>query len=244
MPPRIRVAGHRGAMAHAPENTALSLVTAEELGVDEIELDVRVSADGVAVISHDDDLSRVLGLPGVFGDDAAPTVSGSRWRDLQALRLPRGQRLLSLPEALELTRQDLQIELKASGAAEIAAEVLAGYPDERPRCSITSFEMAFLVTAQELMPAVPRGLIVGSYDAPVGSRAAAVEATWIYSGWNGLTPALVEELHRRGFKIGGWPVRCAEDAELACRLGVDKITADAPGEARAWIEAAATGQQD
>ena len=232
MPPRIRVTGHRGAMAHAPENTALSLVTAEELGVDEIELDVRVSADGVAVISHDDDLSRVLGV------DVAPTVSGSRWRDLQALRLPRGQRLLSLPEALELTRRDLQIELKAPGAAEIAAAVLADYPDERPRCSITSFEVALLATARELMPAVPRGLISSSYDPTVGSRAAAVEAGWIYSGWNGLTAAVVEELHCRGVKIGAWPVSCAGDAELAYRLGVDKITADAPGEAREWIEAA------
>jgi len=227
-------------MAHAPENTALSLVTAEELGVDEIEIDVRVSADGVAVISHDDDLSRVLGVVGV---EVAPTVSQSRWRDLQSLRLPRGQRLLTLREALELTRRDLQIELKAPGAAELTAEVLADCPDERPRCVITSFEVAFLAKARELMPAVPRGLISGTYDPTVAARAAAVDASWIYSGWNGLTPALVEELHGRGVKIGAWPVLCAGDAELACRLGVDEITADAPGEAREWIEAAAADQE-
>jgi len=219
-------------MAHAPENTALSLVTAEELGVDEIELDVRVSADGIAVISHDDDLSRVLGV------DVAPTVSGSRWQDLQQLRLPRGQRLLTLPEALELTRRDLQIELKTPGAAEATTRVLADYPDERSRCSITSFEVGWLATARELMPNVPRGLISVSYDPSVGSRAATVEASWIYSGWNGLTSGVVKELHQRGIKIGAWPVGCAEDAVLAYRLGVDKITADAPGAAREWIDAA------
>lgn len=219
-------------MAHAPENTALSLVTAEQLGVDEIELDVRVSADGVPVISHDDDLSRVLGV------DVAPTVSGSRWRDLLALRLPRGQRLLTLPEALELTQSDLQLELKAPESAAVAAEVLADYPDEWRRCSITSFESAWLATARELMPMVPRGLITGAYDPTIAARACAVGATWVYSGWRGLTSVVVDDLHRQGCKVGAWLVCSAEDADLACRLGVDKITADAPGEARDWIEAA------
>jgi glycerophosphoryl diester phosphodiesterase len=227
------VAGHRGAMAHAPENTALGLVTAEQLGVDEIEIDVRVSADGVAVISHDDDLSRVLGV------DVAPSVSGSKWCDLQRLRLPRGQRLLSLPEVLDLTESDLQIELKDPGAAAIAAEVLAEYPDDQRRCSFTSFDAASLAAAQELLPWVPRGLIAEAYEPALPARAQAVQATWIYSGWTGLTPSVVADLHRKGFKVGAWLLRTADDARLACQLGVEKITADAPAEAREWIDAAA-----
>jgi glycerophosphoryl diester phosphodiesterase len=219
-------------MAHAPENTALSLVMAEQLGVDEIELDVRVSADGVAVISHDDDLSRVVGV------DVAPTVSGSDWRDLQALRLPRGQRLLTLREALELTQSDLQLELKSPQAPVVAAGVLAEYPGELRRCSFTSFEVSWLITARELMPNISRGVIAAAYDPTVAARAAAAQATWIYSGWDGLTPGVIDDLHQKGCKVGAWPLRTAGDAELALRLGVDKITADAPGEAREWLEAA------
>ncbi|MBO0811918.1 MAG: glycerophosphodiester phosphodiesterase [Microlunatus sp.] len=231
-PRRIQVAGHRGAMAHAPENTALSLVMAEQLGVDEIELDVRVSADGVAVLSRDDDLSRVLGV------DVAPTVSVTAWCDLQNLRLPRGQRLLTLPEALELTRSNLQLELKSPQAVPIAAQVLADFADEVRRCSFTSFDVSRLIMARELLPDVPRGVIADAYDPTLAARARAAQAAWIYSGWNGLTPDVIAALHQQGCRIGVWPLCTAEDAERAYRLGVDKITADAPGEAREWLEAA------
>ena len=47
---------HRGASAHAPENTLAAFDRAIELGADEIELDVRMSADGVVVAFHDDRL--------------------------------------------------------------------------------------------------------------------------------------------------------------------------------------------
>lgn len=50
MPLRI---GHRGAAAHAPENTILSIESALKLGVDPIEVDVQPTSDGNLVILHD-----------------------------------------------------------------------------------------------------------------------------------------------------------------------------------------------
>ena len=44
---------HRGARLTAPENTEVAFQLAAELGADGIELDVRLTADGVAVIHHD-----------------------------------------------------------------------------------------------------------------------------------------------------------------------------------------------
>ncbi|HEY9291258.1 MAG TPA: glycerophosphodiester phosphodiesterase [Microlunatus sp.] len=220
-------------MAYAPENTALSLVTAEQLGVDEIEFDVRVSADGVPVISHDDDLARVLGT------DDAPLVSRSRWDELQQLKLPRGQRLLSLPEALELTQSDLQVEVKAPEAAALVAEVLADFPGERTRCLLTSFQAPILAELKERLPDIPRGLIAGSYSEELVAVAVEVAAVAILTGWDGLTPDVVDRLHGQGFKVAAWPLRDADDARRATELGVDMITADAPDRARAWVEAAA-----
>jgi glycerophosphoryl diester phosphodiesterase len=45
--------GHRGARGLFPENTIGGFVAAEALGVDAVELDVAVTADGVAVVFHD-----------------------------------------------------------------------------------------------------------------------------------------------------------------------------------------------
>ncbi len=53
------VVGHRGAMAIAPENSAASFRLAEAAGVDEIELDVRITADRVPVVLHDPTLERL-----------------------------------------------------------------------------------------------------------------------------------------------------------------------------------------
>jgi glycerophosphoryl diester phosphodiesterase len=52
------VIGHRGASAEAPENTLAAFRRAAELGVDGFEFDVRVTADGVAVVIHDPELER------------------------------------------------------------------------------------------------------------------------------------------------------------------------------------------
>jgi glycerophosphoryl diester phosphodiesterase len=51
--PRILVHGHRGARARRPENTIPAFKYAIEQGVDVLELDVAVTKDNVAVVSHD-----------------------------------------------------------------------------------------------------------------------------------------------------------------------------------------------
>lgn len=50
---RFELQGHRGARGLFPENTVEGFVAAEALGVDAVELDIAVTADGVAVVFHD-----------------------------------------------------------------------------------------------------------------------------------------------------------------------------------------------
>ncbi len=52
------IIGHRGASAHAPENTIAAFRLAIESGADGIEFDVRCAADGVPVVIHDANLER------------------------------------------------------------------------------------------------------------------------------------------------------------------------------------------
>ena len=57
----MKIIGHRGAKGLAPENTLASFEKALEHGVDEIELDVRVTLDKVAVVQHDPTLRDPAG---------------------------------------------------------------------------------------------------------------------------------------------------------------------------------------
>lgn len=57
-----KIYGHRGSRTRRPENTMLSYRLAYEEGADGIELDIRTTADGEIVISHDDNLKRCAGI--------------------------------------------------------------------------------------------------------------------------------------------------------------------------------------
>ena len=111
-----RVIGHRGASHHVSENSLTAFSLATTLGADMWELDARVSADGVCVISHDDSLQSV------FKQKAL--ISQTNYSELRALT---GNRLASLQEVIELATSlgsGLYIELKDSRAGDIAYQLL------------------------------------------------------------------------------------------------------------------------
>src|SRR5262245_32686459 len=62
--PRPLVFAHRGGSALAPENTMAAFDNGLALGADGIELDVRLSRDGVVVVHHDRTLDRTTSLTG------------------------------------------------------------------------------------------------------------------------------------------------------------------------------------
>ena len=68
---------HRGCRSLAPENTVASFVCAARLGLDAIETDVRLAADGALVCAHDDSLKRMFGI-----DRAVAEMKLSELREL------------------------------------------------------------------------------------------------------------------------------------------------------------------
>ena len=57
-----RLVAHRGDAARYPENTLAAFQSVATLGLDQVELDVQVTADDIPVVLHDDDLVRTHGL--------------------------------------------------------------------------------------------------------------------------------------------------------------------------------------
>lgn len=77
LPAGFEVIGHRGNSMFAPENTLASNAQAIALGATRFETDVRLTKDGVAVMSHDDSTARTTGV--------ARSIAASNWADLQGL---------------------------------------------------------------------------------------------------------------------------------------------------------------
>ena len=83
---------HRGCQSLAPENTIPSFTCAARLGLQAIETDVRLSADGLLVCSHDDSLKRMFGLK--------QKVSATPYAELKKLVPVKGNGLDTWPKEL------------------------------------------------------------------------------------------------------------------------------------------------
>ncbi len=122
---RPLIIAHRGASAHAPENTIAAFQKAVEDRAQGIEFDVRLAKDGVPVVFHDATLKRICGVEkkvssiaswGLKEFDAGAWFSKKRGSDLKDFT---GEQIPTLTETLGFLRNYqgiVYIELKATNA--------------------------------------------------------------------------------------------------------------------------------
>lgn len=157
----IRLA-HRGDWRRAPENTLPAIEAALAVpGCDGVEFDVRLSADGVPVLIHDETLSRVQGRPGRVDQIAS--------RDLEDLGVPSlADTLAAIPH-----RAQLDVELKGRHDRVVVEVLAAGRGPGLVNAVVSSFDPDTLERVGGLAPAWPRWL--NSWDLSRATIARAVE---------------------------------------------------------------------
>src|SRR5258707_15168648 len=70
----VRIVGHRGAAALAPENTIAAFDAGLAAGVDDVEFDVQRTPGGLPIVIHDDTLDRTSSLRGAVSATAWPAI--------------------------------------------------------------------------------------------------------------------------------------------------------------------------
>ena len=147
--PGFLIFGHRGAAGLAPENTLGSFARAVELGVDGIEMDVRMCGKR-AVVIHDVDVDRTT--------DGSGPVAEHSFSALRNLDAGCGQTIPTLQEALESLPREVMvnIELKGPGTGEPVAEIVHRQLDDdrRSRLVVSSFDYAELARFRSRRPEV------------------------------------------------------------------------------------------
>ena len=211
MPLRI---GHRGAAGHERENTVPSFLRALDIGVDMIETDLRSTADGAIVLSHD---------PWVDIAGTHYQVSASTLAELQDAELA------TLEDLLEVTkgRCGLMLEIKVTGLAErtIATVAAAGFTDP---VIYASFHHDELLAIRHLQPdAKTLALIHGQ---PVDKTQFAIDAQATHAGINieFANAELVSALQSSGHEVFVYTVDEPEDIAAMKALKVDGIISDYP----------------
>jgi glycerophosphoryl diester phosphodiesterase len=199
--------GHRGARAEKsiPENSLASFDLALAQGCDGFEFDVRLTADGHAVVCHDE------------------TAHGLKIAESSAEKL-------ALPQLAEvLTRYHstafLDIELKVSGLEAIATDLLRSLAPARGFV-VSSFLPEVLQGIHELDATIPLGLICETQAELSRWRRMLVQYVIPHHKLVGKT--LIDEIQAAEKKILVWTVNATVEMKRFSKWGVEGIISDHP----------------
>jgi glycerophosphoryl diester phosphodiesterase len=234
------VLAHRGASSTHPENTLRSFEAALAAGAPVVEVDVRLSSEGVPVAMHDADVSRTT--------DGVGPICGfavSELRRLNAGTTHRPEQVPLLSEVFELV----------SGRGGLALEIknIPGEPDYEPDREtvveavlaelersgfegpvlVLSFNPRSIAAARAIAPDLATGLLtseaveldVGLSQAVEGSHNFVLPAVRAVMADGG---AFVSRAHEAGVWIGTWTVDRASELRTLLDWGVDAIATNDP----------------
>lgn len=227
------VLGHRGAHGAAPENTLEAFENAVEQGAVGVELDVRLSQDGVVVVLHDRDLARVTG-----GQSQARAEDSSLML-LKSHDLGAGTRVPTLAEVLDWQRVRgvlLNVELKRDVVdrerlVRAVARTLLSAAVDPPQVLLSSFDPAMVKLAARVLPGFPMGYLLDS-NWPRWPPARAFRRLGchaVHPHESLVTPRFVESLANRGALVNVYGVNDEARARELSELGVDAVITDVPG---------------
>lgn len=224
--------GHRGNMADGAENTLSSFASAERVGVDEIELDVRVTRDGVLVILHDRTVNRTAATTSPF---LHTPIEDLTYSQVQTIDLGGGERIPTFEETLDATVVLLQVEIKAPGAARPLAEMLRNRPErDQVRCLVTSFDPLSLSDYTDIWADTPRGTALHVPDLENNWRddMRRLGVSTLLIPISKLQRPLVDELHEAGYLVGASLFEGPGEVRRLLELDVDTSASNSPEYAR------------
>ena len=222
---------HRGACKRAPENTLLAFRIATELGADAVELDVRLTSDGVPVIFHDQNMNRLTGK-----DLSIRSLSLDRVRDLRV----GGEPIPTLDEVLQVLPPHVLVNVEPKSpfnawsgynraVARAVAATIHRHRAEK-RCLLSSFDIRILFWCSVFAHGIPRAYL---YEPGLSHR---ILKPLFYRGLvQILHPhhSMVDEklIHRArliGYRVNVWTVDDVTEMERFMRMGVDSIISNYP----------------
>ena len=254
------IIAHRGASAIAPENTLAAFTLALESGADGVELDVRLSGDGVPVVIHDSNLRRTGLCEGVVSEMTSKELgrtSVGDWFNRAHPRLARDEYgregVPTLDQVLNFFKTRIQpnnsviyVEMKADKTREENVELpasvvhLTNRHELRDRVIVVSFNLKALAQIKQLDPSLRTGSLFepkrSAAKMLTGHRliAAAVDcgADEILLHHLMATRRLIRLAADRRLRPVVWTVDDPKWSSRALRLGIHGLITDNPAAMR------------
>lgn len=234
---RPAVIAHRGGGREVPENTWSAVEHVAVLGLEWMETDLRLTADGVVVLSHDEDLRRTANDP--------RTVGEVMWAELADLDSGDGRGFVRLDDALYAhPTMKFNIDLKDSCVVQAALQTVRD-AQALDRVRFASFSARRLAVLRRQEPRAMTSLGVGDVlglmlrsEAAVPlpqtrwgwtrGRVDAVQVPESYHGVPVVTRRFVASAHTAGLEVHVWTVDDPDRMRYLADLNVDAIMTDVP----------------
>ncbi len=225
---------HRGAGQLAPENTLAAFRAGAGYGYRAFECDVKLSADGVPFLLHDDTLQRTTPAWGVAGERPwaeLSRVDAGGWHS----RSFAGEPIPSLEAVAAFVRRNgyaLNIEIKPTHGLEVETGRIVAREVERlwRGCSVpplmSSFEAPSLAAARDAVPALPRALLLDGLAAGWFELAQELGCAAVVTAYPLMDAGVVERLHSAGLRALCYTVNDPAEAQRLLALGIDGIITD------------------
>lgn len=235
--------GHRGACAHAPENTVASFRLAVEEGADFVELDAKLSKDNQVMVIHDQTVDRTTNGSGRINEltraELQALDAGSKFAAQYA-----GEKIPTLDEVFKAVRQQIYVNVELTNYASkkddlialVAEVVKANHMEDR--VIFSSFLPGNLKKIHVLIPQAPVAILCLPGIQGAVSRSSlmlGVSPKVVHPYLADTTAAMVKKEHARGRRVHVWTVNEAQDMENLLKMGVDGIFTDDPAKMKSIL---------
>ncbi len=241
-PPAI--IAHRGASAHAPENTLAAFRLALEHGADGIELDAKLTADGQVVVIHDPTVDRTTGSSGIVREMTLAQLkaldAGSFFDFLYA-----GEPIPTLAEIFDIIGSRTLINVEITNYTSIRdalpdkiADLVIRYHMQNS-VLFSSFHPLNLMRIKHRLPQAPVALLTlqgGAGRIARGMLGRLVAPKFLHPYYTDVQESGLGVEHRRGRRVIAWTVNEPEAIRRLFKMGIDGIITDDPRLARRILE--------
>ncbi len=237
------IVGHRGAKGEAPENTLDGFRHARQLGLTEIELDVRLSRDEKLIVLHDYSLHRTTGLSKKCGQLTASELS-----QLNATRpFPDWPTATGVPTLAAVIKAGgyamrYQLEVKANSPRDLekARQQLVRFIDEhqlKERVIVTSTHLDMLAVLHADRPDIGLGYVCKHRHKNPVEQVLALEARWLILHTGLITPDIAQKAQRHNLYLSTWTINDLALADTLVERGVTSLITDYPSRFLAHFKA-------
>lgn len=225
---------HRGGGRHAPENTLVAMKVGREHGFMAVEFDVKLSADGVALLMHDDTLDRTTNGHGAVAHanmEFLDTLDAGSWHSAP-FNGEHIARFSGIAANLHRFGMVANVEIKPCPGREaetgrlIAELTEALWQDRFVKPLLSSFSVESLRAARLAAPTLPLGLLTERFDEADFEILRELNAVSYHTHHSAVNAALVSACHAAGYRVMTYTVNDLARARELLNLGVDGIFTD------------------